>query len=240
MSTRGERAQVGIRVIVSTHNRAAYVPDALVALARQDCDSAFEVIVVDNASTDDTAAVLEGFCSTDRRFRTELEPRLGLSCGKNAGIRLARAPLLLFTDDDMVADPHWIRTYEEFFERHRGDELVVAGVLISQSLTISARGRTGSMLLRSRTLRSSTMVRTARSDRTSTCGGETWPSPHGCSSDSGRGMKRSDAEATNVVRLKIWDLRIASTVRAVPCGSVRAPSFTIECDAMRSRRGMLR
>ena len=118
---------IAISVIMSTRNRAQYLPDALNALAAQDTNAVFEVIVIDNASTDDTAAILEAFCHGDRRFRTAVEPRLGLSYGKNAGIRLARAPLLLFTDDDVLASPQWIRTYTDFFTRRSREELTIAG-----------------------------------------------------------------------------------------------------------------
>src|SRR5213596_676102 len=110
--SRAERA-VAISVIMSTRNRAHYLPDALRTLAAQDCEAPFEVVVIDNASTDNTPAVLTEWCRTDSRFRTVREPCPGLSRGKNAGIRVARAPLLLFTDDDMRVEPHWIRAYHD-------------------------------------------------------------------------------------------------------------------------------
>ena len=55
---------------------------------------------------------------------------MGLSRGKNAGIRMARAPLLLFTDDDVVVPPGWIRSYAEFFSRHPLDTIVAGGPII--------------------------------------------------------------------------------------------------------------
>jgi glucosyl-dolichyl phosphate glucuronosyltransferase len=117
---------IAVSVIMSTYNRAHYLPDALKALAAQECNAPFEVILIDNASTDGTAAVFQDWCRKDSRFRTAHEPRLGLSYGKNAGIKMARAPLLLFTDDDMVTDPHWIESYRDLFER-RETELMLAG-----------------------------------------------------------------------------------------------------------------
>jgi GT2 family glycosyltransferase len=117
---------VAVSVIVSTHNRADYLCDVLAALAAQECQVAFEVIIIDNASTDQTAAVLERWCRNDSRFRTAYESRLGLSFGKNTGIRLARAPLLLFTDDDTLPDPHWIQSYVDLFAR-RPEEFILAG-----------------------------------------------------------------------------------------------------------------
>jgi GT2 family glycosyltransferase len=119
-------ADVAASVIVSTHNRAHYLDDALGALAAQNCSEPFEVIIIDNASTDGTSKVLESWCRRDKRFRTAFEGRQGLSYGKNAGIQLARAPLLLFTDDDTLTDPQWISAYLDLFAR-RGSESNIAG-----------------------------------------------------------------------------------------------------------------
>jgi len=117
---------IAASIIVSTRNRAHYLRDSLGALAAQRCDARYEVIVVDNGSTDDTPNVIEAWCKADPRFRAAYEPRLGLSCGKNAGIKRAGAPLLLFTDDDTLVDQRWLQTYLELFAR-RQDELIVAG-----------------------------------------------------------------------------------------------------------------
>jgi glucosyl-dolichyl phosphate glucuronosyltransferase len=116
-----------VSVIVSTRNRAHYLPEVLRTLAAQDCEASFEVIVVDNGSTDATPSVLREWCARNPGFRTVSEPRPGLSKGKNAGIRTARAPLLLFTDDDMRVDPGWVASYHALFSRHEGSALLLAG-----------------------------------------------------------------------------------------------------------------
>ena len=117
---------VAASVIVSTRNRAHYLPDLLRSLAAQQCVAEFEVVVIDNGSTDSTSAILQEWCRNDSRFRAGLEPHLGLSCGKNAGIRLARAPLLLFTDDDVITEPGWLEAYLQLFAR-RPEEVMLAG-----------------------------------------------------------------------------------------------------------------
>jgi glycosyltransferase involved in cell wall biosynthesis len=119
-----------ISVIVSTRNRAHYLPEVLQTLAAQECDAPFEVIVIDNGSTDSTAALIEDWCRRDSRFRTAFEPRPGLSRGKNAGIRLARAPLLVFTDDDMRVPPCWVESYRRLFAGHEGELMLAGGPVV--------------------------------------------------------------------------------------------------------------
>lgn len=119
-----------ITVIVSTRNRAHYLPEVLESLAAQECAVPYEVIVIDNGSTDRTPDLLTEWCRRDSRFRTAREPRPGLSRGKNAGIRLARAALLLFADDDMRIHPHWIESYRTLFARQEGEVMLAGGPVI--------------------------------------------------------------------------------------------------------------
>src|SRR5262249_41598358 len=70
----------------------------------------YEVVVVDNASTDETAAVI---AAAARHFPVPLrgvrEPRPGVACARNRGIHEARGAWVAFFDDDQVADPAWLR-----------------------------------------------------------------------------------------------------------------------------------
>jgi glycosyltransferase involved in cell wall biosynthesis len=118
--------RVAISVIISTRNRARYLPGCLDALARQRTAASFEVVVIDNGSTDETPELLTQRCASDPRFRWAREPRLGLSQGKNAGIRIARGSLLMFTDDDTIPVDGWIEAYRAFFA-HSSDHIALAG-----------------------------------------------------------------------------------------------------------------
>jgi glycosyltransferase involved in cell wall biosynthesis len=115
-----------VTVVVPTRNRSVYLQDCLGSLARQRPRRPFEVLVVDNGSSDDTPRVVEQWCRRDARFRTTRETRTGLSVAKNAGIGLARGRLLLFTDDDVVVEDGWIESYLELFAT-TGTEMVMAG-----------------------------------------------------------------------------------------------------------------
>jgi GT2 family glycosyltransferase len=110
-----------VSVVISTRNRAAWLADCLDSLADQDGDTTYEIVVVDNASTDDTSEVIAEWANRDQRIRGAYEPRIGLSAGKNRGVREARAPLLLFTDDDVIVDPAWISAYLGSFAREGTD-----------------------------------------------------------------------------------------------------------------------
>jgi GT2 family glycosyltransferase len=99
-----------ITAIVPTHNRAVSLRATLTSLLAQGPSQGYEILVVDNACTDRTAAVVEevnrSATGTIRYIREDL---LGLHYARNAGARAARAPILAFTDDDAVCSPDWLR-----------------------------------------------------------------------------------------------------------------------------------
>jgi glucosyl-dolichyl phosphate glucuronosyltransferase len=102
---------VKITVIVCTYNRCQSLAKVLesVAASRLPKSAEWEVLVVDNNSSDQTCEVVEEFCRRyPGRFRYLLEPQQGLSCARNAGIRESRSEILAFTDDDATVDPDWL------------------------------------------------------------------------------------------------------------------------------------
>jgi glucosyl-dolichyl phosphate glucuronosyltransferase len=120
------RGDPAVTVIVPTRNRSSYLHDCLESLARQRSRFHFEVVVVDNGSSDDTPRVVDRWCRQDPRFRAVLESRPGLSRAKNAGVKQARGELLLFIDDDAIVEEGWIDSYLDLFAA-TGSEMVMAG-----------------------------------------------------------------------------------------------------------------
>lgn len=108
----GNRATVDITVIVCTYNRCRDLAGALESIAASQVASSvsWEILVVDNGSTDQTRHVIDGFCRRyPERFRYHFEPKQGLSYARNAGIANSRGAVLAFTDDDVTVEPAWLQ-----------------------------------------------------------------------------------------------------------------------------------
>jgi glycosyltransferase involved in cell wall biosynthesis len=96
-------------VAICTHDRAGLIGRAIEAVLGEARAAGAEVLVVDNASTDDTAAVL---AALGRRFpgafRVVHEPRLGLSAARNRALAEARGEVVAYLDDDATPRPGWL------------------------------------------------------------------------------------------------------------------------------------
>ena len=93
-------------VIVAVYNGAATLRDCLESLLRLDYPAPWELIVVDNASTDGTARLLEQYAG---RLRVGREERRGPAAARNRGLAATTAEVVAFTDADCTVDPAWLR-----------------------------------------------------------------------------------------------------------------------------------
>jgi glucosyl-dolichyl phosphate glucuronosyltransferase len=101
-----------ISVIVCTFNRCTILAKALESLAASTLEESvdWEILVVDNNSSDHTREVVEGFHSQDSsRFQYLFEPQPGKSHALNAAIRHAKGEILAFMDDDVTVEPSWLQ-----------------------------------------------------------------------------------------------------------------------------------
>ena len=101
-----------ISVIVCAYNRCESLAKTLDSIAKSILpgNTAWEVLVVDNNSTDQTAEVIKDFCCRyPLHFRYLFEPTQGKSYALNAGILESRGAILAFTDDDITVESTWFQ-----------------------------------------------------------------------------------------------------------------------------------
>jgi glucosyl-dolichyl phosphate glucuronosyltransferase len=104
-----------ISVVICTHNRCEWLGAAIQsALDQRVPGGGFEVVVVDNASTDRTPEAVEPFLESGV-VRYVHEGRLGLCHARNTGWQRARARYVAFLDDDAVACPGWLAAVADAF-----------------------------------------------------------------------------------------------------------------------------
>ena len=105
-----------LSVAIPTHNRAAVLRQTLERLTQmsvpEGCE--WELLVVQNNCTDDTAAMLEQFAAR-LPLRALTEPRPGVNHARNAAVDTAKGSYIIFTDDDTLVAEHWLSAYASAF-----------------------------------------------------------------------------------------------------------------------------
>jgi len=117
-----------ISVLVATHNGAPTLPLTLEAFCALDIpDSGVEFIVVDNASTDDTAEILESY---KKRLPLKIlyEPTPGKTHALNQGLAAVAGELVLFSDDDVIPDRNWLTAYMAAADAHADTDIFAGQV----------------------------------------------------------------------------------------------------------------
>ncbi len=134
-----------ISIVIATRDRGAQLRACLEALRVSALPSGWsaEVIVVDNASTDDTARIAASFQAShgDPTFHYLMEPRQGKSFAVNRGVSVARGAIVAFVDDDAVVDSRWIVEIVEQF-RHDPGLGVLAGRVVAREINGRREGVT--------------------------------------------------------------------------------------------------
>jgi len=117
---------IAYTLALCTHNHADRLAKTLLSLeALSHPQFAFELLVVNNASTDGTSAILD---QIDWRpqgvpVRVVVEDKLGLSNARNRAIAEARGDYIIFFDDDETLDPDWLNEYEQAIQAWQPDAL---------------------------------------------------------------------------------------------------------------------
>ena len=111
-------------IIICTFNRSKILLDTLLSLDRITIPEGidWEILIIDNNSTDNTKKIVNGFIKNGRsRFKYLFDKRQGKTFALNMGITEARGDILAFTDDDAVVDNCWLKKIIETFEIYDAD-----------------------------------------------------------------------------------------------------------------------
>src|SRR5712692_10304016 len=121
-----------ISVVVCTYNRSKSLASTLESLGQMTTppDLAWELIVVDNNSNDQTKKVVEEFASTSGlKVRYVHESTQGHTYARNRGIETAKGEIVVFTDDDVAVDEFWLANVRHAFDDF--DCLAIGGRIVA-------------------------------------------------------------------------------------------------------------
>ena len=119
-----------ISVLVCTRNRAKALARCLAAISFQRSSFAFETLVVDNGSADDTRACVDAARRTDPSIRYLFEAEPGLSLARNRGAGAAAAPILISLDDDAEPAQNWLEAFHA--AARESDAAAIGGPILAR------------------------------------------------------------------------------------------------------------
>jgi glycosyltransferase involved in cell wall biosynthesis len=109
------KTSIDVSVIIITWNQSALVTKVINAALAQQTTAFYEVIVVDNNSTDDTWERVEAY---GPRVEYVFEPKQGTGIARNAGLEVAAGEIIAFLDGDSIPRPTWLESLVEAFRTH--------------------------------------------------------------------------------------------------------------------------
>ena len=116
-----------LSIIICTYNRSSLLKRALLSLDDQDMDQEYEIIVVDDGSTDDTELICRDL-KLNNPFNYCKREHLSRSAARNHGIKISKGEYVVFVDDDIIAPRGLIR--EHLNNLMINDKIIVRGPII--------------------------------------------------------------------------------------------------------------
>jgi cellulose synthase/poly-beta-1,6-N-acetylglucosamine synthase-like glycosyltransferase len=112
-----------VSVVTPAFNASAFVADTIESVMAQTVPD-WELLVVDDGSTDDTVPLVRGYMARDSRIRLLQQSNRGPAAARNHGMREARGEFVAFLDSDDAWDPEYLACQLEVFRRHPETSLV--------------------------------------------------------------------------------------------------------------------
>jgi glucosyl-dolichyl phosphate glucuronosyltransferase len=110
-----------VTITIQTYNHADTLDQTLESLRKVRCpaNNDFEILIVDNNSTDNTQWVINKYCQLFwPKLRSVFESRQGLSYARNCALRHARGQIACFLDDDVIVNEDWLEAVISAFEKY--------------------------------------------------------------------------------------------------------------------------
>jgi glycosyltransferase involved in cell wall biosynthesis len=124
-----QQADLKITALICTYNRADLLAEVLASLELQSIpQSMFEIVIIDDGSVDQTAAVVNAY---EQRLpiRYFYQENSGLAAAKNYGVTQTRAPIVVFMDDDDIASARLLEELSTRIKDMRGRTSPFWGIL---------------------------------------------------------------------------------------------------------------
>jgi glycosyltransferase involved in cell wall biosynthesis len=123
--------QPALSVVIATYNRGPILEKCLQALLSQTLPAdAYELVVVDDGSTDDTAERVARLRTEAPAWRYHHQPNAGRSRARNVGVALARGEIVVFVDSDVVVVPTFLEEHLALHRRAGGRKVYVQGLAV--------------------------------------------------------------------------------------------------------------
>lgn len=121
-----------LSVVIATYNRGPILEKCLRALLDQTlAGDRYEIVLVDDGSTDDTPALVERLRTESPVWTYHYQQNRGRSAARNVGIGLARGEIVVFIDSDVVVVPTFLETHLKLHEAHAGRKVFVQGLAVN-------------------------------------------------------------------------------------------------------------
>jgi glycosyltransferase involved in cell wall biosynthesis len=127
-----------VSVVLPTRDRCALLPRAIASVTRQTYVN-WELLVVDDASADATAAVIAGI--SDKRVKGFRGKGGGVCAARNIGLSQARGSLVAYLDDDNIMHPGWLKAVVWAFEQHPATQVLYGAFIVDDKARLAGHGR---------------------------------------------------------------------------------------------------
>jgi len=112
-----------ISIVIPIYNKEAYIESCMESLLRQDFDG-FEIVAVDDGSTDRSGEICDRIALTDQRIRVFHQPNGGVTAARRFGVEQAQGRYIMFVDSDDELLPQALQTMYKTIEETGADEVI--------------------------------------------------------------------------------------------------------------------